>query len=196
MTITSSFRDNVLVNRVSTNDSRTSLLCKLSKVSILWIRRNLGMDWLTEHKAKINFELKRVTLRSNKGEEIVVVSERAQFMSKVVSVLKAKKMLRKGCEAYLAFDGFAGHGEREKRLFTKFNKYEFWLKEVAFLGHVVLAEGVCVDPKKIKAIVEWRSPRSVIEVLSFLGLAGYHCEFFEGFATIAVTLTKFLQKKK
>ncbi|KAA3465924.1 DNA/RNA polymerases superfamily protein [Gossypium australe] len=65
-------------------------------------------------------------------------------------------------------------------LFTKFNKCEFWLKEIRFLGNIISVEGVCVYPNKIEAIVEWRSPGIVIEVRSFLGVAGcYHrvCQY-------------------
>ncbi|KAA3461877.1 DNA/RNA polymerases superfamily protein [Gossypium australe] len=71
---------------------------------------------------------------------------------------------------------------REK-LFAKYNKGEFWLKEIVFLRNIVSIEGVHVNPNKIEAIVEWISPRSVIEVA-------------EGFATIVAPLTKFLQKKE
>ena len=50
---------------------------------------------------------------------------------------------------------------REKELFAKFSKCEFWLREVTFLGHVVSAEGINVDPRKIEAILEWKPPRTV-----------------------------------
>ncbi|WMV50041.1 hypothetical protein MTR67_043426, partial [Solanum verrucosum] len=49
---------------------------------------------------------------------------------------------------------------KEKELYAKLSKYEFWLDEVTFLGHVVSAEGVKVDPSKIQAVVEWRPPKS------------------------------------
>ncbi|KAG8486251.1 hypothetical protein CXB51_019555 [Gossypium anomalum] len=49
---------------------------------------------------------------------------------------------------------------REKELYAKFSKCEFWLREVTFLGHVVSAEGIKVDPRKIEAILEWKPPRS------------------------------------
>ena len=60
---------------------------------------------------------------------------------------------------------------REHRLYAKFNKCKFWLKEVAFLGHVVNQNGISVDLEKIKAVLEWQSPTSVTEIRSFLGLA-------------------------
>ncbi|KAL9265864.1 Retrovirus-related Pol polyprotein from transposon 17.6-like protein, partial [Drosera capensis] len=63
---------------------------------------------------------------------------------------------------------------RENELYAKFKKCEFWLTEVAFLGHVISGEGVKVDPKKIEAVTEWSRPSNVTEVRSFLGLAGYY----------------------
>ena len=44
---------------------------------------------------------------------------------------------------------------REHRLYAKFDKCKFWLKEVAFLGHVVNQSGISVDPEKISAVLEW-----------------------------------------
>ncbi|KAA3473764.1 RNA-directed DNA polymerase-like protein [Gossypium australe] len=66
---------------------------------------------------------------------------------------------------------------REKELYAKFSKSEFWLKEVRFLGHIVSGDGIRVDPSKISAIVDWKPPRNVIEVRSFLGLVGYYRRF-------------------
>lgn len=43
---------------------------------------------------------------------------------------------------------------REKQLYAKFSKCEFWLSTVAFLGHIVTVEGIRVDLKNIKAMVE------------------------------------------
>ncbi|CAO2034186.1 unnamed protein product [Urochloa humidicola] len=45
---------------------------------------------------------------------------------------------------------------RQNKLYAKFSKCEFWMEEVAFLGHVLFAEGVAVDPTKIKAVTEWK----------------------------------------
>ncbi|XP_016722682.1 uncharacterized mitochondrial protein AtMg00860-like [Gossypium hirsutum] len=83
---------------------------------------------------------------------------------------------------------------REKQLYEKLSKCEFWLSEVVFLGHVVFAEGIRVDPKKIEPIVQWKTPRNVFEVHSFLGLAGYYRRFVNRFSKIALPMTKLLQK--
>ena len=66
--------------------------------------------------------------------------------------------------------------------------------EVSFLGHIVLEEGIRADPKKIKVIIEWKPPRNVTEVRSFLGLAGYYRRFVKGFSMIVAPTTRLLQK--
>ena len=83
---------------------------------------------------------------------------------------------------------------RENKLFAKLSKCDFWLKEVSFLGHIVFAEGIRVYPVKIEAVVNWKPPRNVIEVRSFLGLAGYYRIFVQGFFVIASSLTRLHRK--
>ena len=83
---------------------------------------------------------------------------------------------------------------RKERLYAKLSKCEFWLKEVSFLGHIVSKEGIRVDSKKIEVVVEWKPPRNVTEVRSFLGLAGYYRRFVRGFSMTATPLTRLLQK--
>ncbi|KAK8597147.1 hypothetical protein V6N12_065623 [Hibiscus sabdariffa] len=83
---------------------------------------------------------------------------------------------------------------RECQLYAKFSKCGFWLLEVAFRGHIISAKGIMVDPKKVQTILDWRLPRNVGEVRSFLGLAGYYQRFVQGFSAIALLLTKLLRK--
>ena len=85
----------------------------------------------------------------------------------------------------------------EHRLYAKLSKCQFWLDSVAFLGHIVSAEGVSVDPQKLEAILNWKPPTSVTEIRSFfLGLAGYYCKFVEGFSKIAAPLTRLTRKEE
>ncbi|KAJ8769768.1 hypothetical protein K2173_007628 [Erythroxylum novogranatense] len=83
---------------------------------------------------------------------------------------------------------------REKQLYAKFSKCEFWLNQVVFLGHIVTGDGIQVDPKKIDTVMNWEAPRNVSEIRSFLGLAGYYRRFVEGFSLISAPLTKLLRK--
>ena len=61
---------------------------------------------------------------------------------------------------------------REKQFYAKLSKCEFWMDEVKFLGHMISAQGIVVDPTKVEAVVKWESPKSATEIKSFLGLAG------------------------
>ncbi|KAJ9536301.1 hypothetical protein OSB04_un000510 [Centaurea solstitialis] len=83
---------------------------------------------------------------------------------------------------------------QSKKLYAKFSKCEFWLEQVAFLGHIISSEGIKVDPAKVESISNWPKPKNVSEVRSFLGLAGYYRRFVENFSKIALPLTRLLRK--
>ena len=83
---------------------------------------------------------------------------------------------------------------REHKLYAKFTKCEFWLKEVPFLGHVISEDGISVDPSKIQDVLNWEAPTSVPEIRSFLGLAGYYRRFVPDFSKIAKPMTELLKK--
>ena len=56
---------------------------------------------------------------------------------------------------------------REHQLYAKFNKCEFWLEQISFLGHVISKDGISVDPVKVEVVSEWKRPETPTEVRSF-----------------------------
>jgi hypothetical protein len=66
---------------------------------------------------------------------------------------------------------------RDHKLYAKFSKCEFWLKSVKFLGHTISQDGISVDPSKLQEVMDWKPPKSVHQIRSFLGLAGYYRQF-------------------
>ncbi|XP_043687903.1 uncharacterized mitochondrial protein AtMg00860-like [Telopea speciosissima] len=83
---------------------------------------------------------------------------------------------------------------REKQLYAKFSKCNFWLQQVAFLGHLVSAKGIEVDPGKVQSVVDWETPKNVADIRSFLGLAGYYRRFIKNFSKISTPMTRLTQK--
>jgi hypothetical protein len=83
----------------------------------------------------------------------------------------------------------------DHQLYTKFSKCAFWLREVPFLGHVISIEGIAVDPRKVQEVLEWKSPKSVTQIRTFLGLAGYYRRCIPNFSKIAKPMTQLLEKE-
>ncbi|WVZ89468.1 LOW QUALITY PROTEIN: hypothetical protein U9M48_035871 [Paspalum notatum var. saurae] len=83
---------------------------------------------------------------------------------------------------------------REHKLYAKFSKCAFWLKEVSFLGHILSEKGVAVDPSKVKDVLNWKQPETVTEIQSFLGLAGYYRRFIKDFSKTAKPMTSLTKK--
>jgi hypothetical protein len=82
---------------------------------------------------------------------------------------------------------------REHQLYAKFSKYAFWLEEIQFLGHVLSAKGIAVDPNKVKDILEWKSPTTLHQVKSFLALASLYRRLILDFSKIVKPITELLK---
>jgi hypothetical protein len=81
-------------------------------------------------------------------------------------------------------------------LYAKLSKCEFWLKQVAFLGHIFSKGGIYVDPSKAQNVLGWNSPTSVGDIRSFLGMVGYYRRFIEEFSKITKHMTELLENDK
>uniref|UniRef100_A0A151UHL1 Retrovirus-related Pol polyprotein from transposon 17.6 n=1 Tax=Cajanus cajan TaxID=3821 RepID=A0A151UHL1_CAJCA len=85
---------------------------------------------------------------------------------------------------------------KAKQLYAKLSKCEFWLSEVKFLGHVISVEGIAIDSAKVESVLQWERPRTVMDIRSFVGLAGYYRRFIEGFSKIVAPLTQLTRKEQ
>jgi hypothetical protein len=77
----------------------------------------------------------------------------------------------------------------ERTLFVSKSKCEFGMIELLYLGHIISAQGVQVHQEKIRAILDWPTPRNVTELRSFFGLCSYYRRFIRGFSQLGAPLT-------
>ncbi|XP_024014499.1 uncharacterized protein LOC112088448 [Eutrema salsugineum] len=178
--------------------------CIFSKVDLKsgyhQIRMKEGDEWKTAFKTKHGLyewlvmpfgltnapstfmRLMNHVLRSFIGVFVVVYFDDILIYSKTLDehVLHLKKVL------YVL---------RQERLFGNLKKCSFCTDNIVFLGFVVSSQGVQVDEEKIKAIRDWPSPKTVSEVRSFHGLAGFYRRFVRDFSTIAAPLTEIIKKE-
>ena len=80
------------------------------------------------------------------------------------------------------FEKFAKAGFKLKP-----SKCKFFKLKITYLGHIVSAAGIETDPKKIEAVTNWTTPRTVTDVRSFLGFTNHYCRFIRGYAKVAKT---------
>jgi hypothetical protein len=84
---------------------------------------------------------------------------------------------------------------KEHQLYSKLSKFSFYQKQIHYLGHIVLKDGIVVDLEKIEDIIEWSTLKNVKEVGSFMDLAHYYRRFIAGFSRISQPIT-YLQRKE
>lgn len=83
---------------------------------------------------------------------------------------------------------------KEYQLLAKLSKCTFGRSTVGFLGHIIASDGVHLDPEKIRAMVDWKSPSNIKLLRGFLGLTGYYRRFIQNYASIAAPMTNLLKK--
>lgn len=83
---------------------------------------------------------------------------------------------------------------QEHQFYARLKKCDFYQWKVEYLGHIISEEGIVVDLEKIKSILEWTTPRIVIEELSSMGLEGYYHWFMKIFSNIMHPIT-YLERK-
>jgi hypothetical protein len=83
---------------------------------------------------------------------------------------------------------------RAHHLHLKRSKFSFGMTSVAYLGHVISAEGITMDANKVAAVAAWPTPQSPQALHGFLGLAGYYQKFIWEFGLIAAPLTRLLRR--
>jgi len=66
---------------------------------------------------------------------------------------------------------------REKHLYAKFSKHEFWMKEVNFLEYVISSQGISVDLAKVEVVLQGEHPKIVSKIRSLVSLTGYYRRF-------------------
>ncbi|KAK1558179.1 hypothetical protein QYE76_027154, partial [Lolium multiflorum] len=163
------------------------------------IRMQLGDEWKTTFKTKLGLyewlvmpfgltnapstfmRLMNEVLRAFIGRFVVVYFDDILIYSKSL-------------EDHLDHLRVVFNALRDARLYGNLEKCTFCTNRVAFLGYVVTAQGIEVDPAKIEAIESWPQPKTVTQVRSFLGLAGFYRRFVKDFGSIAAPLNELTKK--
>ncbi|KAI0992503.1 hypothetical protein K3495_g15682, partial [Podosphaera aphanis] len=83
---------------------------------------------------------------------------------------------------------------RKNRILLKPEKCEFHTQSTTYLGLIIEPGGIRMDSKKVKAVQEWTSPKTVKDVQAFLGFANFYRRFVRGFSALALPLTKLTRK--
>ena len=80
-------------------------------------------------------------------------------------------------------------------MFAKESKCVFFAEEIQYLGHIISAKGMRMDPEKVEAILRWPAPKNLQELQIFLGMSGFYRQYVRDYAKISVPMTDQLRSK-
>ncbi|WVZ93980.1 hypothetical protein U9M48_039926 [Paspalum notatum var. saurae] len=86
------------------------------------------------------------------------------------------------------------HEEHLRIVLTRLREHKLCAKFSNFLGHILSEKGVAVDPSKVEDVLNWKQPKTVTEIQSFLGLAGYYRRFIKDFSKTTKPMTSLTKK--
>ena len=75
---------------------------------------------------------------------------------------------------------------KEEKLLISLKKFSFMQEEIVYLGFVILVDGLRMDPKKVKVILEWPTPKNVVEERLFHGLANFYRNFIKNLVSFVI----------
>jgi hypothetical protein len=84
---------------------------------------------------------------------------------------------------------------KTQSLYAKESKYEFGMRELLYLGHIISGQGVQVHQETIRAILDWPMPKNLTELRGFFGLCSYYRRFVKGFSQLGAPLTDLTKKE-
>ncbi|GJY30377.1 putative reverse transcriptase domain-containing protein [Tanacetum coccineum] len=165
----------------------------------------IGMDWLSNYKAKIIYHKKVVRIPLPDGKvfpddlsglpPIQEIKFRIELTPRATPIAKPPYRLAPSEMEELSRQLKELQDKEDILIYSKTQKEHVeHLSEVQFLRHVINGDGIHVDPSKIEAVKNWKALRTPTEVRSFLGLAGYYRRFIENFSKMAKSLTILTQK--
>nr|GEU32420.1 putative reverse transcriptase domain-containing protein [Tanacetum cinerariifolium] len=137
----------------------------------------LDLDWLTKHRATIVCHTKSVIFGDLDKPEFVYQDSQLGLLASIMDTSSDGPSL----EAHPVVRDFSDVFLEELSRIPPEREVEFGIElvpgHVAFLGHIVSADGITMDPSKVEAITKWPRPKIVTEIKSFLGLTGYYRRF-------------------
>ena len=83
---------------------------------------------------------------------------------------------------------------KEAELYVKPEKCEFSVEQTTFLGFVISADGIKIDPAKVEAIHNWEAPKGVKNVQYFLGFANFYRRFIHRYSEMCQPIFELLKK--